>query len=183
MAGLEGSNACPPGYARIETEAVCNGAGGERNSIRGTPFVYNDPVWPGGCWGFGTATPNEYYMHFNTATPGLDLTGSHMFLWCIIATTGAPPPRRCARACAPALAAALRMSSDARVYVRDCVCVVAVRRRHVGANALCGLCGAAATAGRCGTGTGSVCARRVGPEYSRVLRSTRGRHVYTTDGL
>ncbi len=150
VSGAAGSNECPAGSVRIEAEAACRAAAAAAGKTAASAFVETDSAYPRGCYyytGSGAA-------FFNTHAVGAGRSGSQLLCAAAAATTGAPPlmPLSDARTCTPARAAALR----------GCACVPHAHvcdscGRHGGAIALCGLRGVAATAQRCGMGTGSVC--------------------------
>jgi hypothetical protein len=96
VSGAAGSNECPAGSVRIETEAACRtavAAAGKSPSTR-FPFVITDPSEPRGCY---------YDISFNTAYLNTDVVGAgssaYQLLCDALATTGAAPPID-ARACA-----------------------------------------------------------------------------------
>jgi hypothetical protein len=49
VSGAAGSNACPAGSARIETEAACRTAAAAAGKTVGPNFVLTDPASPRGC--------------------------------------------------------------------------------------------------------------------------------------
>jgi hypothetical protein len=94
VSGAAGSNECPAGSARIESEAACRTAAAAAGKIVGSNFVETDPAYPRGCY-YGTS----YNAYFNTHAGGAGSSGYQLL--CAALTTGAPlraPPRR--RACA-----------------------------------------------------------------------------------
>jgi hypothetical protein len=105
VSGAAGSNECPAGSARIETQAACRTALTAAGKLVGSPFVETDPAYPRGCYYVST---NEAY--FNAHAVG---AGYSNYLLCAAATTGAPPPMRA------------RVYSGARVC-RQCVLVLRV---------------------------------------------------------
>jgi hypothetical protein len=94
VSGAAGSNACPAGSVRIETEAACRTAAAAAGKTPSTstsfPFVLTDSREPRGCY-YVTST-NEAYL--NTHAVG---AGCSTQLLCAAATAGAPPPMRAAR--------------------------------------------------------------------------------------
>jgi hypothetical protein len=92
VSGDRGSNACPAGSARIETEDACRtaaAAAGKTPSSFG--FVETDPTFPRGCY-YGTVTNNSY---FNThAVGGAGAAGAQLLCAALVVTTGAPLTRR-----------------------------------------------------------------------------------------
>jgi hypothetical protein len=91
VSGDAGSNECPAGSVRIETEAACRTAA----AAAGKTFngVWTDSAYPRGCY-YLTSTNNAY---FNTHAVGVG--SSSRQLLCAAATTGAPPPPIRARMC------------------------------------------------------------------------------------
>jgi hypothetical protein len=91
VSGAAGSNECPAGSVRIETEAACRAAAAAAGKIVGSsslPFVETDADYPRGCY---YVTRNNY-AYFNTHAVG---AGSPNYrLLCAAATTGAPLPHR-----------------------------------------------------------------------------------------
>jgi hypothetical protein len=116
VSGVAGSNACPGCSARIETEAACRtaaAAAGKRteSSVSWSPFVETEPGYPRGC----------YYDIFNTAYFNTHAVGggnsNGQLLCAAVPNTGAPLPRRSARARAPARAG---MCTGGTAIVRRC---------------------------------------------------------------
>ncbi len=94
VSGAAGSNECPAGSARIETEAVCRTAAAAAGKTARSPFVLSTPYVPRGC-----IYDIFNYAYFNTHAVGAG--DSVAQLLCGAVTTGAPlhaPMRR--RACA-----------------------------------------------------------------------------------
>jgi hypothetical protein len=90
VSGAAGSNECPAGSVRIETEAACRtaaAASGKR--VDSDYFVGNLSSYPRGCF-YGTGNNVAY---FNTHTVG---AGYSTQLLCAASTTGALPPMRAA---------------------------------------------------------------------------------------
>ncbi len=88
MSGADGSNECPAGSVRIETEAACRtAAAAAGRTIPSSGFVGTDPAWPRGC----------YYDSTNSAYFNPDAVGAGYStqLLCAVTTSGAlPPPHR-----------------------------------------------------------------------------------------
>ena len=99
VSGDAGSNACLAGSVRIEAEAACRTAA----AAAGKTFaaVVASSTAPRGCYYF-TANSNAW---FNTHAVGAGNSNTQL-LCAAAATTGAPPPHRCARVCACACACA-----------------------------------------------------------------------------
>ncbi len=97
VSGATGSNACPAGSARIETEAACRTAAAAAGKTAGSPFVGTRSTCPRGCY----YDPSLFnYAYFNTHAVGAGYSGAQL-LCAALVTTGAPlhaPMRR--RACA-----------------------------------------------------------------------------------
>ncbi len=107
MSGAAGSDECPAGSVRIETETACRIAAAAAGKTAGSsdyPFVETYDNVPRGC--YYDTTNNAY---FNPHAVG---AGYSTQLLCAAATTGAPPP--------PMRAAAMR------------VCAAGVRQRRCG---------------------------------------------------
>ncbi len=98
MSGAAGSNECPAGAVRIETEAACRTAvaaagkplyaivwGMETDSV----FVETNSDLPRGCY----YTTSSNYAWFNTHAVGAG--DSYSQLLCAAVTTGAPLTSRC----------------------------------------------------------------------------------------
>ncbi len=98
VSGDLGSNECPAGSVRIETEAACRTAAAAVGRTAGSslfPFVETTPAYPRGC--YFTSSNNAY---FNPHAVGAGYSGSRL-LCAALVTTGAPhaaPMRR--RTCA-----------------------------------------------------------------------------------
>jgi hypothetical protein len=85
VSGAAGSNECPAGSARIETEAACRTAAAAAGKTVGSyPFVETYSNYPRGCY---YDTNNAY---FNTHAVGAGWSGGQP-LCAALATTGAPP--------------------------------------------------------------------------------------------
>ncbi len=100
VASVWGSNACPAGSVRIETEAACRTAAAAAGKTLGPNFVETAPTYPRGCY-----YTSGNYAYFNAHAVGAG--DSLARLLCAAATTGAPPHMRDAPGCSDALAAAL----------------------------------------------------------------------------
>ena len=90
VSGASGSNACPAGSARIETEAACRTAAAAAGMTFGV--VVTDYSSPRGCY---------YSTGFNAAYFNAHAVGggnSYYQPLCAAVTTGAPLTRRCADA-------------------------------------------------------------------------------------
>ena len=90
--GAAGSNACPAGSVRIETEAACRTAVAAAGKTPSTsyPFVETDAGWPRGCY-YVTASN---YAYFNTHAVGAGWSGYQLLCAALATTTGAPSTRR-----------------------------------------------------------------------------------------
>ncbi len=105
VSGAAGSNVCPAGSARIETEAACRTAAiaAGKTPSRGT-FVETWSGYPRGCFYF---TGNNF-AYFNADAVGLGDSATQPL--CAATTTGAPlhaPTRR--RACTARYSRAVRL--------------------------------------------------------------------------
>jgi hypothetical protein len=83
VSGAAGSNACPAGSVRIETEAACRTAAAAAAKTIPSNFVETDPGYPRGCY----LTTNNAY--FNTDAVGAGNSYSRL-LCAALVTTGAP---------------------------------------------------------------------------------------------
>jgi hypothetical protein len=105
VSGAAGSNECPAGSARIETEAACRtaaaAAGKTPSTSTSSPFVVTSSYFPRGC--YYTSTNNAY---FNAHAVGAGY--STQLLCAALVTTGAPPPH----------------AADARARVSTGACVL-----------------------------------------------------------
>jgi hypothetical protein len=97
VSGDAGSNECPVGFTRIANQAACRTAATAAGKTVGSPFVGTYVNYPRGCY---YSTSNDY-AYFNPHAVGAGDYYSQL-LCAALATTGAPPPHRCARECAPA---------------------------------------------------------------------------------
>ncbi len=96
MSGAGGSNECPPGSLRIETEAACRtaaaAAGKPVAEVFGNKFVVSYDWLPRGCY----FVNSNNHAYFNTHPVGG--AGQPNFrLLCAAVTSGAPPPHADAR--------------------------------------------------------------------------------------
>ena len=86
VSGADGSNECPAGSVRIETEAACRTAVTAAGKTAVSPFVETFSAYPKGCYFVGN---NAY---FNAHAVGAGESSSQLL--CAAVTTGAPstPP-------------------------------------------------------------------------------------------
>jgi hypothetical protein len=90
LSGAAGSNVCPAGSVRIETEAACRTAAVAAGKIAGStsfPFVETRPDDPRGCY---HTTDNAY---FNPHAVGAGSSDTRL-LCAAVTTAGAPLKRR-----------------------------------------------------------------------------------------
>ncbi len=112
--GAAGSNECPAGSVRIETEDACRTAVAAAGMTPGSTFVETSSEFPRGCYYYYRSyrrshTGSSIGPYFNADAVGAGNDDTRLL--CAAATMGAPPPqrRRCAcaclnrRACVPAL--------------------------------------------------------------------------------
>ncbi len=71
VAGDSGSNECPAGSVRIETEAACRTAVAAAGKTAGSGFVGTDAGCPRGCYYWNIRN----YGHFNTHAVGSGRSG------------------------------------------------------------------------------------------------------------
>ncbi len=91
VSGAAGSNECPAGSARIETEAACRTAAAAAGKTSyPSYFVETDPRSPRGCY----YIPSNNDAYFNAHAVGAGYSGAQLL--CAAANTGAPLKRRCA---------------------------------------------------------------------------------------
>jgi hypothetical protein len=109
VSGAAGSNECPAGSVRIETQAACRTAVTAAGKTVDSTFVETDPTFPRGCY-YETGTNRAF---FNTHAVGAGY--SALLLCAALVTTGAPPPH--------AADARARVYTGARVC-RRCACTV-----------------------------------------------------------
>ena len=104
VSGAAGSNECPAGSVRIETEAACRTAAAAAGKTPGSspPFVETNSHNPRGCY----YNPGMNTAYLNTHAVGAG-EASFRLLCAAVGTTGAPPHMRDAPGCSDALAAAL----------------------------------------------------------------------------
>jgi hypothetical protein len=132
VSGAAGSNACPAGSARIETEAACRTA----VAAAGKTFyaVVTYAAYPRGCY-YNTGYDNgdDVYTfgnnaYFNAHAVGADSYSWYRLLCAALATTGAPLTRRCAkRVCCAVLAGGGSnntngLNIDTHAYIRMYIC-------------------------------------------------------------
>ncbi len=101
--GASGSNACPAGSVRIETEAACRTAAAAAGKTVRSGFVETYASYPRGCY-YLTSDNTAY---FNTHAVGAGNSGNQL-LCAALVTTGAPlhaptRPRACAARCSRAV--------------------------------------------------------------------------------
>jgi hypothetical protein len=90
VSGAVGSNECPAGSARIETEAACRTAmTAAGKTIPGSTFVVTESNYPRGCY----YVTNFNWANFNAHAVGAGRSGVQL-LCAALATTGAPLTRR-----------------------------------------------------------------------------------------
>ena len=91
MSGAAGSNECPAGSVRIETEAACRTAAAAvgKNVLSDLPFVETFSYFPRGC-AYGTISN---WAFFNPHAVGAGHLGRQL-LCAVLATTGARVPNR-----------------------------------------------------------------------------------------
>jgi hypothetical protein len=123
VSGDAGSNECPAGSVRIETEAACRTAVAAAGKTAGSNLLETRSGFPKGCYYDETGVD----AFFNTHFVGAGRSGWQL-LCAALATTGAPlmPPMR-ARVCTGACSGTARV----RVWFAR------------GLGAVCALCGSA----------------------------------------
>ncbi len=123
MSGAEGSNECPAGSVRIETEAECRAAAAATGKTAASAFVQTYSFNPRGCC-YYTSGNNAY---FNAHAVGAG--NSNYRLLC--ATTGAlrATDAHSSRALSGTVCVCVRACVS--VCVRACVCVRVSVREHV----------------------------------------------------
>ncbi len=84
VSGADGSNECPAGSVRIETEAACRTAAAAAG--KSVPSVNQNSWDPRGCFYL------DIYAYFNTHATGAGWAGRKLL--CARATTGAHVPNR-----------------------------------------------------------------------------------------
>jgi hypothetical protein len=98
VSGAAGSNECPAGSVRIETEDACRTAVAAAGKTPGSsphPFVETNHNNPRGCY-YNSGRNTAY---FNAHAVGAGEASSRLLCAAVTGPTGAPPSRRCARAC------------------------------------------------------------------------------------
>ncbi len=94
VSGAAGSNECPAGSVRIDTEAACRTAAAAAGKNVGSTFVWTNSGYPRGCY-YVTSFNSAY---FNAHAVGAGYSGAQLL--CAAVTTGAPMRRRaCAAPC------------------------------------------------------------------------------------
>ncbi len=106
MSGAAGSNECPAGSVRIETEPACRAAATAAGKTPASPFVGAYSVEPRGCF-YGTGNNVAY---FNTHAVGAG--NSNAQLLCAVAAPGAPSSSALSGTGERTLRAALGGTSD-----------------------------------------------------------------------
>jgi hypothetical protein len=99
VSGALGSNACPAGSVRIETEAACRTAAAAAGKTEGSNFVETVSAWPRGCYLGPTFSGTAAFFNAHAVGAGR----STAQLLCATVTTGAPlhaPARVCCAALA-----------------------------------------------------------------------------------
>jgi hypothetical protein len=89
VSGADGSNECPAGSVRIETEAACRTAVtglGKAPGSSSNDFVQSLPSYPRGCY----YDRRDRFAYFNPHAAGAGIFGFQLL--CASVTTGAPPP-------------------------------------------------------------------------------------------
>ena len=87
MSGSTGSNDCPAGSMRIETEAACRTAAmAVGKTVNPPDFVGTYSYYPRGCYLWGGSTFSNAYFNFHPDGAG----NSAARLLCAAATTGTP---------------------------------------------------------------------------------------------
>ena len=82
VSGDAGSNACPAGSVRIESEAACRTAAAAAGKRTGSDFVETNSIVPRGCY------CTTYDAYFNTHAVGAGYSGYQPL--CATVATGAP---------------------------------------------------------------------------------------------
>ena len=113
MSGAAGTNECPAGSVRIETEEACRSAAAAAGKTPAQPsFMGTWPTWPGGCF----YTNHNNIAFFNTEAVGA--SASNAQLLCAAVITGAPlRTDECSCAGTPACAAKMRVCCNIRVLL------------------------------------------------------------------
>jgi hypothetical protein len=89
VSGAAGSNECPAGSARIETEEACRTAAAAAGKTM--PMVLTIPNVPRGCFFITSTNANDAFFNAHTVGAG----DRFRQLLCAAVTTGALPPHRC----------------------------------------------------------------------------------------
>ncbi len=89
VSGAAGSNSCPAGSARIETEAACRTAAAAAGKTPRSTFVETYSTAPRGCY-YDTGSDDAY---FNTHAVGAGGISGYQLLCAALATTAGAPPR------------------------------------------------------------------------------------------
>jgi hypothetical protein len=96
VAGAAGSNECPAGFVRIETEAACRVAAAAAGKPPAYSFVETDPDYPRGCY-YSTSYNSFNNAYFNTDAVGAGQSFSRLL--CAAVTTAGALPHIDAHAC------------------------------------------------------------------------------------
>jgi hypothetical protein len=113
VSGAAGSNACPAGSVRIETEAACRtAAAAAGKDADPSYFAGTFPNVPRGCY-YVTSTNDAF---FNPHAVGAGTSTSQLL--CAV-TTGAPPPANASEG-TPARAVVVRMYSPCTTELASC---------------------------------------------------------------
>jgi hypothetical protein len=130
VSGAAGSNECPAGSARIETQAACRTAATAAGKTPDSPFVETNSAYPKDCY-YITSTN---YAWYNEHAVGAGRSDSQLL--CATVTTGAPLKRRrrtdarsacigaraCRhRACAARPSRAVCVTHGRRIDARTCI--------------------------------------------------------------
>jgi hypothetical protein len=94
VSGAAGSNACPAGSVRIETQAACRTAATAAGKTVSSFFVVTDPYVPRGCYyASSSASVYDNYAYFNPHPVGY---GDFFYRLLCAVTSGAPRAHTCA---------------------------------------------------------------------------------------
>jgi hypothetical protein len=91
VSGAAGSNECPAGSVRIETEAACRTAAAAAGKTVPSSFVEVAPLFPRGCY-YLTGINNRAF--FNIDAVGAGWSAAQLLCDARAATTGVPLQRR-----------------------------------------------------------------------------------------
>ncbi len=127
VSGAAGSNECPAGSVRIETEAACRTAATAAGKTVGSSFVETYPDSPRGCY-YVTFSNNAF---FNTHAVGAGWSAAQL-LCTALATTGAPLKRR-RRADARSACTGARACRHSACTARHSRAVCVIHGRHIDA--------------------------------------------------